>query len=70
MLRISVSLEIDLALKPLLAESACERLVPGVLAHVRDQIGRLAERLPTHHTNMRLFTYKIINGKCVRYCLV
>lgn len=44
-LTLAVPPQIDLALEGLFAEAAGEGLVPGVLPHVRDQVGALAERL-------------------------
>lgn len=41
--------QIHLPLESLVAEAAGEGLVSGVFAHVRDEIGRLAERLGAHH---------------------
>ena len=42
-------------LKAPAAEVARERLVPGVLSAVSDQIGGLTERFATHDALMRLF---------------
>ena len=47
--------QVDLALEPLLAESTGEGFVAGVLAHVRDEVGGLAEGLPAHHALVWLF---------------
>ena len=47
--------EVDLPLEALFAESAGEGLVAGVLAHVRDEVGGLAERLRAHHALVRFF---------------
>ena len=45
--------EIDFPLEPSLADAAGEGLVAAVLAHVRDQVRGLAERLPAHHALVR-----------------
>jgi len=58
MLRLDVAAKVDLALERarLLADAAREGLEAGVLATVRDQVGRLAERLAALATAVRLFT--------------
>lgn len=48
-LRLPVPPQVDFPLESLVAEAAGEGLVAGVFAHVRDEIGRLAERLGAHH---------------------
>lgn len=53
MLALPVSAQIDLPLERLVAQATRERLVAGVLAQVRDQVGRLAERLAAHHALVR-----------------
>ena len=55
-LAVAVSPQVDLALEGLVTESAGERLVAGVLAHVGDQIGRLAEGFAAHDALVRLLT--------------
>jgi len=57
-LRLLVPAEIDFALKGAAAQVARERLVPRVLAAVRDQIRRLAERFAAHLTLVRFFSCK------------
>ena len=44
-LRVLVPPEVDFSLEGAVARVAGERFVAGVLAHVRDQVRRLAERL-------------------------
>ena len=62
-LAVAVPPQIDLALEGLVTESAGERLVAGVLAHVGDQIGRLAEGFAAHDALVRLFTCNITIAK-------
>ena len=50
--------EIHFPLELLLANPAGERLVAGVLPHVRDQIRRLAERFPAHDTPVRFLSWQ------------
>ena len=52
-LAVPVPPQVDLALERLVAEAARERLVPGVLAHVGDEIRRLAERFAAHDALVR-----------------
>lgn len=47
MLALPVPPKVHLPLERLVAEAARERLVAGMLAHVRNQVGRLGERLAT-----------------------
>ena len=47
--------EVDLPLETLFAESAGEGFVARVLAHVRDEVGGLAERLAAHHALVWFF---------------
>lgn len=54
-LALAVPAQIHLALERLFAETARERLVSGVLSHVRDQVRALAERLLADDTLVRLF---------------
>lgn len=54
MLSLSVPSKIDLPLERLVAEAALERFVACVLAHVRDQIAALGERLAADHAFVRL----------------
>lgn len=56
-LRLLVAAQVDLALERASAQVARERLEAGVLAAVRDQVGRLAERLAAHAALVRLFTW-------------
>lgn len=60
-LAVAVPPQVDLALEGLVAESAGKRLVAGVLAHVGDQIGRLAEGFAAHDALVRLLTCKTID---------
>lgn len=55
-LAVAMSPQVDLALEGLVTESAGKRLVAGVLAHVGDQIGRLAEGFAAHDALVRLLT--------------
>lgn len=55
MLRLPVPPQVDLPLECLFAEAAGKRLVARVLAHVRYQIGRLAERFRAHDALVRFF---------------
>lgn len=55
-LAVPVPPQIDLALERLVAQSAGERLVAGVLAHVGDEIRRLAERFAAHDALVRLLS--------------
>ncbi len=56
-LNVSVPLEVDLPLESLVAKVARERLVAGMLSHVGDEIGRLAEGLVAHHAHVGLLTW-------------
>lgn len=56
-LTLAVPPQIDLTLEGLFAEAAGEGLVPGVLPHVRDQVGALAERLLADDAFVRLLTW-------------
>jgi len=62
-LAVAVPPQVDLALEGLVTESAGERLVAGVLAHVGDQIGRLAEGFAAHDALVWLLTCKQSTGK-------
>lgn len=53
MLTFPVPSQVDLPLEGLVAEAALKRLVAGVLAHVRDQVAALGERLAAHDALMR-----------------
>lgn len=53
---LSVAFEVHLALERLLAEATGEGLVPGVLPHVGDEVGRLTERLAAHHAFVGLLS--------------
>ena len=55
-LAVAMSPQVDLALEGLVTESAGEWLVAGMLAHVGDQIGRLAEGFAAHDALVRLLT--------------
>lgn len=55
-LAVAVPPQVDLALERLVAQAASERLVAGVLAHVGDEIGRLAERFAAHNALVRLLS--------------
>lgn len=55
-LAVAVPPQVDLALEGLVAKSAGERFVTGVLTHVGDQIGRLAEGFAAHDALVRLLT--------------
>lgn len=55
-LRLFVAPQVDLALERLVAQFAGERLVAGVLARVRDQVGALAERFAAHLALVGFFT--------------
>ena len=77
MLRLDVTTQVNLALEGLGAEVAGEGLEAGVLAAVRDQVGRLAERLAAHATHVRLLSCNatrmrliITFGIHVRVCIV
>ncbi|KAF0759881.1 Uncharacterized protein FWK35_00032670 [Aphis craccivora] len=48
-----VPAQVHLPLERPVAQAARERPVAGVFAQVRDQVGRLAERLVTHHALVR-----------------
>lgn len=56
--------QVYLALERFVAESAREGFVPGVLAHVCDEVRALAERLRAHHAFVRLLT---CNNKYILY---
>lgn len=51
-----VATKIHLPLEGFVAEAAGEGLVARVLPHVGDEVGGLAEGLPTHHTLVWLLT--------------
>ena len=53
-LRLLVSPQVHLPLEPFAAQVAAERLVAGVFPAVRDEVGALAERFPTHLALVRL----------------
>ena len=55
-LAVAVPAQVHLALEGFVAQAARERFVAGVLAHVGDQVGRLAERLAAHDTLVRLLS--------------
>lgn len=55
-LAVPVPPQVDLALERLVAQAASERLVTGVLAHVGDEIRRLAERFAAHDALVRLLS--------------
>ncbi len=55
-LTVAMASQVDLALERFVAQAAGERLVAGVLAHVRDQVRRLAERFAAHDALVRLLT--------------
>lgn len=55
-LSLPVPPQVDLALEGLVAETALEGLVTGVLAHVGYQVTALGERLETHYALVWLFT--------------
>lgn len=52
-LALAVTPQVDFALERLVAHAALERLVAGMLAHVRYEIGALAERLLAHDAHVR-----------------
>ena len=54
MLRLPVPPQVHLPLEPLLAHPASEGFVTGMLPHVGDQVGALAEGLAADHANVRL----------------
>ena len=60
-LALPVSPQVHLPLEPLITEPASERLVARVLAHVRDQVAALRERLRTHDALVRLLSWKRSN---------
>jgi hypothetical protein len=60
-LRFLVPAQVDFALEGPAAQVARERFVPGVLPAVRDQVGRLAERLAAHLTFVRFLACKTPN---------
>lgn len=62
-LAVAVPPQVDLALEGLVAQTASERLVSSVLAHVGDQIGRLAEGFTAHDAFVRLFTCNNVGEK-------
>lgn len=62
----SVAPEVHLALEGLVAESAGEGLVAGVLPHVRDEVGRLAEGLAAHHALVGLLACREQGGKLMQ----
>lgn len=53
---LAVPARVDLALERPVAGAARKGPVVGVFAQVRDQVGRLAERLVTHHALVRFLT--------------
>lgn len=53
-LRLLVSPQVHFPLETFAAEVAAERFVSGVLPTVRDEVGALAERFPTHLAFVRL----------------
>ena len=55
MLSVLVSPQVDLPLERLVAELAGEGLVSRVLAHVSDQVARLAERFQANAALVRFF---------------
>uniref|UniRef100_A0A2S2QJZ5 Uncharacterized protein n=1 Tax=Sipha flava TaxID=143950 RepID=A0A2S2QJZ5_9HEMI len=57
-LALTMPAQVHLALERFVAQAARERFVARVLAQVRDQIGRLAERLATHHAFVRFLTWE------------
>lgn len=57
MLSLSVPSKIDFPLERLVAEAALERFVACVLAHVRDQIAALGERLAADHAFVRFLAW-------------
>lgn len=59
MLSVAMPTQVDFPLERLLAVATLEWLVAGVFAHVRYQIGALAERLQTDDTLVRLLTCNI-----------
>ena len=73
MLSVLVSPQIHLPLERLVAELAGERLVSGVLAHVGDQVARLAERFQAYPALVRFFPcdekIKGLTGGFKRYVL-
>lgn len=58
MLAVPMAAQVDLALERLVAEAALEGLVAGVLAHVRDQVGALAERLLADDARVRFLAWR------------
>ena len=56
--------EVDLPLESSLADAAGERFVAAVLAHVRDQVRRLAERLPAHDALVRFLAWNNVLRSC------
>ena len=56
MLGLSVAAQVDLALEPLLAETAGKGFVAGVLPHVRDEVAALGKGFAAHHTFVRLLS--------------
>lgn len=57
MLTLTVTSQVHLALEALGAQLAAEGLEAGVLAAVRDEVGALAEGLPTHLALVGLLTW-------------
>jgi len=67
MLTLAMPPQVHLPLKGLVAEAALERLVAGVLTHVRDQVAALGERLAAHHALVRFLACNTRNaGRSVR----
>lgn len=55
MLAVAVPAQIDFALERLVAEAALERFVAGMLSHVRNQVGALAEGFVANDARVRFF---------------
>lgn len=62
MLRLLVPPQVHLPLEAFAAHVAAERLVSRVLPAVRDEVGALAERLPTHLALVWLLACKVHTG--------
>jgi hypothetical protein len=56
-LAVAVSTQVDFTLEGLVAKAASKRFVARVLAHVSDEIGRLAEGFAAHDALVRLLTF-------------
>ena len=65
MLRLAVAAQVDLALERASALVARERLVARVLARVRDQVRRLAERLAANGALVRLLSCVTVSTRNV-----